>query len=158
MEPKRPSPFTRLRRRRRIFFALFALVAVRYFFGFPRLDAFYFDLDIPGGVSRPDIVDLVRALEGQVPIEAEDAELYGLLHFVTSADSEEQHILTGAEDFDPTKPVAMSVYTGGKELDWGKRGQDIDQRCPLVGLSKLLFCIFLVHCYRNVSKLFVCVS
>ncbi|KAF7322089.1 Glutaredoxin domain protein [Mycena kentingensis (nom. inval.)] len=140
MEPKRPSPFTRLRRRR-IFFALFALVAVLYFFGFPRLDAFDFDLELPGGVSRANIVDLVRA-KGKSPIEVEDVpELYGLLHLVTSADSEDQHILTGAEDFDPTKPVAMSVYAGGKKLDWGKRRQEINQRFPLVVFSKT-YCPF----------------
>ncbi|KAJ7063442.1 thioredoxin-like protein [Mycena amicta] len=132
MEPKRPSLTTRFRRRR-IFVGLFVLIALVYWFGFPTLDAF--ELDFP--VNRANLVQLVRSKGKSGGASAQVPEIYGLLHLVTSHDTENEHILAGTDGFDPTKPVDMQVYAAGKRnVDWDERKREIDQRFPLVVFSK----------------------
>ncbi|KAF7294759.1 Glutaredoxin domain protein [Mycena indigotica] len=137
MEPKRTTLSSRLRRRR-LLIAVLVLLGVVYLFGFPSfaLDAFDLDLDFP--VNRANIAQLVRSKTKNVQVQV--PEIYGLLHLVTSADTEDQHIMAGT--FDPTKPVDMQVYASGKtNLDWAQRKREIDEQFPLVVFSKT-YCPF----------------
>ncbi|KAF7323110.1 Glutaredoxin domain protein [Mycena chlorophos] len=133
MEPKPPRP-SRLRRRR-ILIAVLVLVGVIYFLGLPQLDAF--DLDFP--VNRANIAQLMRG-KGSGKGKFVVPEIYGVLHVVTSADAENEHVLAGTDD--PTKPMDVQLYAPGKpDIDWLYNMQTINEQFPLVVFSKT-YCPF----------------
>ncbi|KAJ7091982.1 thioredoxin-like protein [Mycena belliarum] len=119
-------------RRRRFIVVLLALVCFIYFFGSPfRLPAALKDVS---GISRANIVQLVKP---KTKSAAKVDEIFGLIHLVTG-DSEHEHILGHTDNFDPSKPVDMSLYAAGStdEIDWNDRVRVLNERYPLVVFSK----------------------
>ncbi|KAF8347711.1 thioredoxin-like protein [Amanita rubescens] len=78
-------------------------------------------------ISRSKIVDYVSRPKVD--------EVYGLIHLVTGG-IEEQDTLTEAADGDPTKPIDLSVYAEGRQIDWRKEVKRLDTKYPIVVFSK----------------------
>jgi len=65
-------------------------------------------------------------------------EIYGLLHLVTS---EGDPALSHAVDLDTSKPIQMSVYAGGENVDWTATVEELQKKYPIVVFSKT-YCPF----------------
>ena len=87
-------------------------------------------------ISRSKIVDYISS-------RPKVDEIYGLIHLVTSG-IEEQDRLTEAADGDPTKPIDLSVYAEGRQIDWRKEVKRLDTKYPIVVFSKVSS-PFLIH-------------
>ena len=81
--------------------------------------------------SQLRIVDYLATSRSKVD------EIYGLIHLVTGG-VEKQHALTEAADADPTKPVDLSVYAEGKQIEWRSEVKKLDAKYPVVVFSKVI--------------------
>ncbi len=81
-------------------------------------------------ISRSKIVDYVVTSRPKVD------EIYGLIHMTTGG-IEKQDTLTEAADADPTKPIDLSVYAEGKQIDWRREVKRLDTKYPIVVFSKV---------------------
>lgn len=123
------------RRRRLLFLTVISFGLFLLFRGSIDLPSALKDVGVPN-LSRANIAHLVKSESQLLKPKAVD-EVFGLIHLVTG-DTENEHVLSHLPDFDPTKPVDMTVYAPGeKGIDWNKEVARLNEQYPLVVFSKV---------------------
>lgn len=82
-------------------------------------------------ISQSKIADYLSTSRPKVD------EIYGLIHLATGG-IQSQDTLTEAADADPTKPLDLSVYAEGKQIDWRREVKRLDTKYPIVVFSKVI--------------------
>lgn len=121
----KPTSRASLIRKNRILILIAAAVLAFIFLGSRHLFSESFD------ISQSKIADYLSTSRPKVD------EIYGLIHMATGG-VEKQDTLTEAPDADPTEPLDLSVYAGGKQIEWRREVKRLDTKYPIVVFSKVI--------------------